>query len=93
MQCRNCGIEIADRAIVCYRCGTPTTDPVRRPVTIKPKRGPWIPLAVLALLVIAALYLGQASRTAADPEPYQLAAGVLLGAAVVVLVIRLHRRR
>ena len=33
MQCRNCGTEIADKAIVCYRCGVGTTDPVRKPVT------------------------------------------------------------
>lgn len=24
MTCRSCGTEIADKAIVCYRCGTPT---------------------------------------------------------------------
>ena len=26
MQCRNCGTEIADKALICYRCGTPTTE-------------------------------------------------------------------
>jgi len=26
MQCRSCGTEIADNAIVCFRCGTPTAD-------------------------------------------------------------------
>ena len=29
MVCRNCGTEIADKAIVCYRCGTGTADPVQ----------------------------------------------------------------
>ena len=27
MTCRQCGTVIADKAIVCYRCGTPTADP------------------------------------------------------------------
>jgi hypothetical protein len=26
MQCRACGTEIADKAIVCFRCGAPTMD-------------------------------------------------------------------
>jgi hypothetical protein len=93
MQCRSCGIEIADKAIVCYRCGTATTDPVRRPVPIAPKRSPWLSLVLMAVLILAGLYLGQASRTAADPEPYQLAAGLAIGAAIVVLLVRILRRR
>lgn len=93
MQCRKCGIEIAEKAIVCYRCGTGTTEPVRRPVPIAPRRSPWLSLIVLVVLVLAGLYLGQASRTAADPEPYQLAAGLVLGGAVVVLLVRILRRR
>jgi hypothetical protein len=93
MECRHCGIEIADKAIVCYRCGTATTDPVRRPVRLPPKRSPWLSFVVLAVLVLTALYLGQASRTAADPEPFQLAAGLALGAAAVVLLVRVLRRR
>jgi uncharacterized membrane protein YvbJ len=26
MRCRNCGTEIADKALICYRCGTATTE-------------------------------------------------------------------
>jgi hypothetical protein len=26
MKCRSCGLEIAEKAIVCYRCGTPTAE-------------------------------------------------------------------
>ena len=26
VRCRNCGTEIADKALICYRCGTATTD-------------------------------------------------------------------
>ena len=93
MQCRNCGTEIADKAIICYRCGTATTDPVRAPAPLKRRRSPILSLAVALLLVLLALFMGQASRTAADPGPWQTAAGVLIGAAAVIVLLRLVRRR
>ena len=31
MQCRNCGAEIADKALICYRCGTATTEAKYKP--------------------------------------------------------------
>ena len=93
MVCRQCGTEIADKAIVCYRCGASTTDPVRQPVRLKKRTSPWLSLVVMLLLVLLALYLGQASRTAADPDRLQTIAGVCAGAALMVLILRLVRRR
>jgi ABC-type Fe3+-siderophore transport system permease subunit len=93
MQCRNCGTEIADKAIVCYRCGTATTDPVRRKVPIRARRNPMAAYVAAVVMLLLALYLGQTSRTAADPNPLQLVAGALAGAAIVILLIRFIRRR
>jgi hypothetical protein len=93
MLCRQCGTEIADKAIVCYRCGAATTDPVRQPARIQGRRNPLLGLVVIALLVLLALFLGQASRTAAEPNVYRTIAGVLLGAAVILLIVRIARRR
>jgi uncharacterized membrane protein YvbJ len=93
MQCRSCGTEIADKAIVCFRCGAGTTDPVRKAVPVRPRRSILPSLLSVAVLLISALYMGQASRTAADPERWQTIAAVLVGAAVVILVIRIIRRR
>ena len=31
MTCRNCGTEIADKALICYRCGEATTEPRVKP--------------------------------------------------------------
>ena len=94
MICRQCGTEIADKAIVCYRCGTATTDPVRRPVQIRKRRNPLLSTAALVLLVLAALFLGEAGRVA---PRYQAAwempvAAALLVVAVVLVVVRLIRR-
>jgi hypothetical protein len=93
MQCRQCGTEIADKAIICFRCGAGTTDPVRKAVPVKPRRAPIVPLVAIVALVASALYLWQVARTAANPEMPQLAAGLALGAAVVVLVLGVLRRR
>lgn len=93
MQCRSCGIEIADKAIVCYRCGAGTTDPVRRPAALKPRRSPLAGFVTVAVLLLLALYMGMAARTATDPGPLQTLAGVLAGVAVMLLILRLVRRR
>ena len=92
MQCRSCGIEIADKAIICYRCGAGTTDPVRRPAALKTRRSPLGAFVAVAVLLLLALYMGMASRTATDPEPLQTVAGLLAGVAVVLLIFRVVRR-
>ena len=93
MTCKHCGTEIADKAIVCYRCGAATTDPVRKPVHIAQRRSPLLPAGVVAVLVLLAVYMAYLSRTAANPDLPQLAAGLALGAALAVLVRTILRRR
>ena len=60
---------------------------------ITPRRSPLLPAGAIAVLLLLALYLGQVSRSAANPELPQLAAGLSLGAAVVVLLLGILRRR
>ena len=95
MICRNCGTEIADKAIVCYRCGTSTSDPVRRPAAVRPRRGRLFPLVALVVLALLGLYLGQAGRAVEVPlgPAARLAAEVCIAVAVVVLAVRIARRR
>jgi hypothetical protein len=92
MQCRNCGTEIADKAIVCYRCGVGTTEPVRKPAPLPSNRtGPPLVAAVVPLLLaLVALVAAQASQY---PREMDAAAGVLAAAGVVILITRLRRRR
>jgi zinc-ribbon domain len=93
MLCRNCGTEIADKAIVCYRCGTGTTDPVRQPAAVRPRRGRALPAAALVLLVLLGLFLGYAGRTAPVPDGVRLGATLVIVFSIVLLVVRLVRRR
>ncbi|HVL69920.1 MAG TPA: zinc ribbon domain-containing protein [Vicinamibacterales bacterium] len=92
MLCRHCGTEIADKAIICYRCGASTTDPVRQPAPLR-RRNPVFSFFLVALLLLLALFMGYASQTAADPGRLQTVAGVLVGAALVLLIVRIVRRR
>jgi len=60
MLCRNCGTEIADKALICFRCGTATSEPrVRPPRTRRSpaSRGPLV--LALVVLVVSALVMGQ----------------------------------
>ena len=93
MVCRHCGTEIADKAIICYRCGAGTTDPVRQPARITRRRSPLVSFIGIAVLLVLALYLGLASRTASDPDRLQTIAAIIAGAAVVLFIVRVMRRR
>lgn len=93
MICRQCGTEIADKAIVCYRCGTPTADPVRRPpVAARKRRGrgsPMIELIIAVLLLLFfALYLGVAGRGTIPRE----VAWTIAAIALLLLIWRRIRR-
>ncbi len=55
MLCRQCGTEIADRALICYRCGTATTEAkYKPPPPVSGRRSRW---AVILAIVIALLGL------------------------------------
>jgi hypothetical protein len=73
MLCRNCGIEIADKALICYRCGTSTTEAKFRPHVPKPRRlrsTIAMIVAVLALLgLLAWLLLNSPAGRANEDEP------------------------
>ena len=60
MICKHCGTEIAEKALICYRCGHATaapriTPPTQGSIFLKRRRSklPWL----LALLVLVALLL------------------------------------
>jgi hypothetical protein len=59
MKCNHCGATIADKALICYRCGNATTEPRIKPpddVSLfeKPRRSR-IPLVAVVVLILLAL--------------------------------------
>ena len=57
MKCRECGTEIADKALICYRCGTAVTEAVHKPAPLKKTRRPVTVYLVFAIFVAIAILL------------------------------------
>ncbi len=94
MQCRNCNTEIADKALICYKCGAPTTDAKYQPAQIPARgrsgrAGAVATVLALALLVLLALFMGRA--TAADTPRY--VTWIAVAVAVLVVALRAYARR
>ena len=59
MKCKHCGSEIAEKALICYRCGNATTEPRVKPpaegsLFDRPRRSR-VPLVVIVVLLVLAL--------------------------------------
>lgn len=68
MKCARCQAEIADKAIVCYRCGTPTAIPPapERPVAARsgPGRGVVVLVVIAVILALVAIWYAFLGQTA-----------------------------
>jgi hypothetical protein len=71
MVCNACGATIAEKAIVCYRCGAPTAAPSARSASPAGRR---VRPATLASGVLA-VALGTLTLVVPDDSTAQLAAG------------------
>ena len=59
MTCKHCQTEIADNALICYRCGRATTEPRVKPpsegsIFEHRRRSRWPIVVVIVIVVIAA---------------------------------------
>jgi hypothetical protein len=92
MRCRHCGTEIADKALICFRCGAATTEPTFK--RAPPRRG-FSPVSLatsvllLALVVLVALHLLRAP-SAQTPAYFRWAA---VAVAVAIVALRAYARR
>jgi len=92
MQCRNCGAQIADKALICYKCGTATTEAKYQPAKVPPasSRSGLVPTVIaVAILVAVTLYVERVSSTGSQ----QWVTYVAVAAAVVIIGIRAYARR
>jgi len=55
MICRQCGTQIADKALICYRCGTATTEAKFQPATRSRRRISPVAIGALIALLLAIL--------------------------------------
>jgi Flp pilus assembly protein TadB len=89
MICKNCGTEIADKALVCFRCGAATFEPKTKPAPRASSRSSLPAALALIVLVLAALFMSQA----VTGEAPRIVSWVVAALAVLLLVWRLVRRR
>jgi hypothetical protein len=91
MNCRQCGTEIADKALICYRCGAATTDPVYQPARSRPRSriGLIVTFAALVLLAVVAIVLARWSPSGAPPAVTYVVAAL----AIVIVALRAYARR
>jgi hypothetical protein len=59
MICAHCGTEIADKALICYRCGNATTEPRIKPpaegsLFERPRRSR-LPIVAIVIIIVLAL--------------------------------------
>ena len=80
MQCARCQTEIADNALICFRCGAATTGRRREPVVAVRRRPVWLWVALIVLVALAVFVDRQL-----ETPPARVGAALLFGATVVVL--------
>jgi len=75
MKCKHCGTEIAEKALICYRCGNATTEPRIKPPTEgslfdRPRRSrrPIVVVVILIVLALLAAWLLGLLPTGAAPS-------------------------
>lgn len=88
MKCTHCQTEIADKALICYRCGNATAEPrVKPPAQRPPRRSPLPSILALVALALGALYMGQAAAGEA-PRLLGYIVAVLAAVAIVWRILR-----
>ena len=88
MKCMQCGAEIDENALICYRCGAATSEPEQREPESSPASRLWAPIMLAVVLVLA---VGFFAMLAVGGQPVSPAVWLMLGAAGVLLTWRLLR--
>ena len=89
MHCRACGTEIADNALICYRCGEAPRAPERRPAGYGRRSERRWPTVVLATVFV--LTVGFFLNLSLGGQQVAPAVWLMLGAAAVLLAWRMRR--
>jgi hypothetical protein len=92
MKCRNCGAEIADKALICYRCGTATTEAKYQPAPIERRSSRASLVAtVVAIALVVVLAVMMSRVTTAESSNYIRIAAIAV--AVLIVALRAYARR
>ncbi len=92
MQCRKCGAEIADKALICYKCGTATTEAKYQPAPLprsSSRAGVVATVIALALIVVLFVVMGRV----ATGESSQFVRYAAVVVAMLIVALRAFARR
>jgi uncharacterized membrane protein YvbJ len=92
MQCRSCGARIADKALICYKCGTATTEAKYQPAQLSrssSRAGLTATVIAIALILVLFIVMGRIA-TAETSNSLRVAAVVV---AVLIVGLRAYARR
>lgn len=92
MKCRQCGVEIADKALVCYKCGTATTEAKFKASPSRTPRSSASLIASILALVLLALFALYMQRTVTAGAPNGLR-WLIVAFAVAIIALRAFARR
>ena len=92
--CKACGTEIADKALICYRCGEATAGARVKPHAPRSRRSR-VPVAIGVVLLLVAglytLYIFYGGQAGSEGASWRLG-WVLVGLALVALAWRVWGR-
>ena len=92
MQCRNCGAQIADKALICYKCGAATTEAKYRPAPLsRSSSRAGLVATVIALALIVVLFVVMGRVATGETSQYVRAAAVAV--AILIVGLRAYARR
>ena len=90
MQCRKCGAEIADKALICYKCGTATTEAKYQPPSARSSSRAGLIATVIAIALIVVMFVVMGRVAAGETSQWLRIAAV--GVAVVIVALRAYAR-
>jgi uncharacterized membrane protein YvbJ len=91
MRCRNCGAEIADNALICYKCGTATTEAKYQPPAARQASRSGLIASIVAIALIVVLFAVMGRIATGETSQWVRAAAVAV--AVVIVALRAYARR
>ena len=93
MRCRHCGTEIAERALICYRCGTATTAATFEPAASRRSSRGLLLVSLLGLAVSVAAAVAVQFAAASETVKMAVWAAPVAAGVRVAVVLYMRRRR
>ena len=92
MKCRNCGTEIAEKALICYKCGTATTEAKYKAAVPARTGGRTLLLVIVVAVILIALAVAFVEYSKGAQAGTVSGVGVAVALAVVTVRAILRRR-